>query len=76
MYFGKDYLYTVYSLKKITGEIIKYTLLTHTNWGVQAETKLATILGTFFFSLVLLGGTVIQNPRRSCRRVPKFCMGS
>ena len=30
---------------------------------LQAETKVATILGTFFFSLVLLVGTVIQNPR-------------
>ena len=26
--------------------------------------------------LLLLGGTVIQNPRRGCRRVSNICMGS
>ena len=30
----------------------------------------------FLFSLLLLGGTVIQNPRRGCRRVSNFCVGS
>ena len=39
------------------------------------QTKVATILGTFFFSLVL-GGTVIQNSRKGCRRVSNFSMGS
>ena len=46
---------------------------------LQAETKVATILGIFSFLLVLLvrvWGTNVQNPRRGCRRVSKFCMGS
>ena len=30
---------------------------------------------SFFFSSFLVG-TVVQNPRRGCRRVPKFSMGS
>ena len=29
----------------------------------------------YFFLLLLVGGTVIQNPRRGCRRVSNFCMG-
>ena len=40
---------------------------------------MATILGIFSFLLVLLvrvWGTSVQNPRRGCRRVSKFCMGS
>ena len=40
---------------------------------LQAETKVATILGNYS-TLVLT--TAIQNHRRGCRRVPKFCMGS
>ena len=31
------------------------------------------ILGIFLFLVV---GTVVQNPRRGCRRVPKFCMAT
>ena len=29
-----------------------------------------------FLVLVLVVGTVVQNPRRGCRRVSNFCMGS
>jgi hypothetical protein len=40
---------------------------------LQAETKVATILGDSSF---LVGGTVIQNPRRVCHRVSNFCIDS
>ena len=36
--------------------------------------RLATIFGTIIFSF--FPSTVTQSPRRGCRRVPKFCMGS
>ena len=44
-------------------------------WRAPAEqTKVTTILGiNLFFSFL---DDVVQNPRRGCRRVSNFCMGS
>jgi hypothetical protein len=28
------------------------------------------------FSLLVVPATIVQNPGKGCRRVPKFCMGS
>ena len=40
------------------------------------QTKVATVLGTFFhFSFLVVVTTVIQNHRRGCRIVSNFCMG-
>ena len=41
---------------------------------LQAERKVATILG--IFSTLVVGAAVIRNTRRGCRRVSNFCMGS
>ena len=46
---------------------------------LQAESKVATILGIFplvVVVLLLLLTAVIQNTRRGSRKVSKFCMGS
>ena len=48
------------------------------NEGGHYFAYFSTLLVFFSFLVLVLVGvtTVIQNHRRGCRRVPKFCMGS
>ena len=41
--------------------------------GANLGGPLFLVINLFLLTLLTL---VVQNPRRGCRRVPKFCMGS